>query len=201
MQSGSFRPVNPVLIYILFGGLFAWSIYRRVRRNIGRQQLRPGRIIFRLAIFCVAAFFVLIAGLINPRLLWGFGAGVLGGVILGFAGLKLTKFETTNEGHFYTPDARIGVAVSLLLVGRLIYRFAVLNTASLASHHPPPMNSPLTFFIFGLTFGYYLVYYTGLFVHTHDKTRSIAPPVLTVPSPSGGEANSPEPYEGGPSAV
>jgi hypothetical protein len=28
----SFAPVMPVL----FGGLIAWSVYRRVRRNIGR---------------------------------------------------------------------------------------------------------------------------------------------------------------------
>jgi hypothetical protein len=31
------------------------------------------------------------------------------------------------------------------------------------------MQSPLTFLIIGLTFGYYLVYYIGLFAHTHDK--------------------------------
>ena len=34
---------------------------------------------------------------------------------------------------------------------------------------PPPFQSPLTFFIFGLIAGYYLVFYVGLFVHTHDK--------------------------------
>ena len=31
------------------------------------------------------------------------------------------------------------------------------------------MQSPLTFFIFGLTAGYYIVYQTGLFIHSRDQ--------------------------------
>lgn len=148
----------------------AWSIYRRVRRNIGKQKLRPRRVIVSLVLFCVASFFIIIAGLQAPRVLLGFGGGILAGAALGFLGLKLTQFETTEKGHFYTPNTRIGVGLSLLLAGRLIYRMIVLSNTSLAPGHPPPLQSPLTFLIIGLTFGYYLVYYIGLFVHTHDKT-------------------------------
>jgi hypothetical protein len=91
------------------------------------------------------------------------------GAGLGFIGLRLTKFETNAEGHFYTPNTHIGVALSLLFVGRMLYRFWVLRDVTVAPGHPPPFQSPLTFFIFGLIAGYYLVYYVGLFVHTHDK--------------------------------
>jgi hypothetical protein len=151
-------------------GVMAWSIYRRVRRSIGKQKLRPRRVIVRLVIFCVVSFLIILAGLQAPLVLLGFGGGIFSGAALGFLGLRLTKFETTEEGHFYTPDTRIGVALSLLLAGRLIYRMFVLgDTNYLASGHPPAMQSPLTFLIIGLTFGYYLVYYVGLFVHTHDK--------------------------------
>jgi hypothetical protein len=46
------------------------------------------------------------------------------------------------------------------------------------------MNSPLTFLIVGLTAGYYIVYYIGLFVHTHDK-KPLTPPILpAAPRPS-----------------
>lgn len=188
---GSFRQMNQAFIYIALGGLIAWSLYRRVRRSIGRQKLRPGRIIFRLVLFCVAVFFIILAGIQYPPLLAGFGAGVLGGVVLGFVSLRLTKFETTEEGHFYTPDMRIGVAISFLVVGRVIYRMAILKNAqmSVSAGHPPPGQSPLTLFIFGLMFGYYIVYYIGLFVHTHDKTpitapSSPAPPKLSERGPS-----------------
>ena len=43
------------VIPIVFGGLFIWSIYRRVRRNIGRQKLRPRRIIVSIVIFSVVS--------------------------------------------------------------------------------------------------------------------------------------------------
>ncbi|HTV42527.1 MAG TPA: hypothetical protein VMF08_18315 [Candidatus Sulfotelmatobacter sp.] len=185
------RGVNKqaVISYIVFGALIAFSIYRRTRRSIGKQKLRPRRIIVRLVLYGVAIFFIIIAGLLNPLILLGFAGGIAGGVALGLVGLRLTKFETTVEGHFYTPDTRIGVGVSLLLTGRIIYRMAVLNNtnAAVAAGHPPPMGSPLTFFIAGLTFGYYMVYYIGLFVHTHDKTPATAstvPPVLSsLPPP------------------
>lgn len=169
-----------MFFYILIGGFVAWRIYRRVRRNIGRQKLQPRRVMVRLVLFFIIGLFILLAGLKIPRLLEGFGAGLLSGVALGFLGLRLTRFETTEDGHFYTPDTRIGVAISLLLAGRLVYRMAVLNTASLAPGHPPPMQSPLTFLIIGVTFGYYIVYNVGLFVHTRDKS----PAQFTTPSSS-----------------
>jgi hypothetical protein len=165
-------PTVPILI----GGLFAWSIYRRVRRNIGRQKLRPRRILISLAIFAVIGCFLGMASLQNLNLLYGLAGGLVLGGALGFVGLRLTRFETTEEGHFYTPNAHIGVALSLLLAGRMIYRFMVLNSTLSAAemNHPPPMQSPLTFFIVGLTFGYYIVYRIGLFVHTHDRQIPLA---------------------------
>jgi len=156
-------------IPVLFGGLIAWSFYRRIRRNIGRQKLRPRRIIVSIVIFCVVSLLIVATSRQNPNLLLGFGGGLLAGAALGFAGLRLTRFETTGEGHFYTPDTRLGVAISLLLIGRLLYRYWMLRNISYAPNHPPPMQSPLTLLIIGLTFGYYLVYYIGLFVHTRDK--------------------------------
>jgi hypothetical protein len=158
-------PVMP----ILFGGLVAWSIYRRVRRNIGRQKLHPRRAITSIIILSAASVLIVSTLLQNANLLLGFGGGLLPGALLGFIGLHLTRFEMTDDNHFYTPNTHIGVALSLLLVGRIAYRFMVFQNISTAPNHPPPMQSPLTFFIIGLTFGYYITYYIGLFVHTRDK--------------------------------
>ena len=154
---------------VLFGGLIAWSFYRRVRRNIGRQPLRPGRFFFSLAALGLITVFLCYASRQDPHLLLALGGGFLTGAALGLAGLRLTKFDTTEAGHFYKPDTRIGVAISLLLIGRLAYRFWVLRDVTAAPGHPPAMQSPLTFFVVGLTFGYYIVYYTGLLLHTRDK--------------------------------
>ena len=160
------------IVPISLAGLFAWSIYRRVRRNIGRQTLRPRRSITSIIILSTVSAVIVGSSLHNPRLLLGFGGGLLPGMLLGFVGLRLTRFETTAEGHFYTPNTHIGVALSLLLVGRITYRFLVLSNSADKSGHPPPMQSPLTFFIFGLTAGYYLVYQTGLFIHSRDHNVS-----------------------------
>ncbi len=165
---------TPPVMPVLFGGLIAWGIYRRVRRSIGRQKLRPVRIIISLVIFSLVSlgFLAISLNLHLPKLQIGIGGGLALGALLGFFGLRLTKFETTDEGHFYIPNTHIGVALSLLFAGRIIYRIWVLNTMAAAGNHPPPFQSPLTFFIFGLIAGYYLVYYVGLFVHTHDKKLS-----------------------------
>ena len=111
-----------------------------------------------------------IAGLEFPKILIGLGGGLLGGALLGLLGLRLTKFETTEEGHFYTPNTHIGVGLTVLFIGRVIYRFWVLNDETTASTHGPSVfQSPLTLLFFGLIAGYYIVYYVGLFIHTHDK--------------------------------
>jgi hypothetical protein len=163
---------SPHFATALIIGIFAWSIYRRVRRNIGRQPLHPRRAIKSIAILSLVSALIVGTSLQNTNLLLGFGGGLLPGALLGFIGLRLTRFETTDEGHFYTPNTHIGVALSLLLVGRMFYRFWQVRDIATAPHYPPPMQSPLTFFIIGLTVGYYIVYQIGVLIHNHDKNIS-----------------------------
>ena len=77
---------------------------------------------------------------------------------LGIYGLKLTKFEKTEEGLFYTPNAHLGIALSLLLVGRLIYRVVQVSTIANANSFG---NSPMTIAILGMLGGYYVTYAIG----------------------------------------
>jgi hypothetical protein len=160
------------LFPILLAGLFAWGIYRRVRRNIGRQPLHPRRAIKNIVILLLISTVIFYESLQNADLLLGFGGGILLGALPGFAGLRLTRFETTDEGHFYTPNTHIGVALSILFVGRIAYKFIASGNAAAAQNLPPPFQSPLTLFILGLTVGYYLVYQTGILIHNHDKNNS-----------------------------
>jgi hypothetical protein len=165
MSSAHFLP-------IFLAGLFAWSIYRRVRRNIGRQPLRPSRAIRSIVILSLVSVLIAVTSSQNTNLLLGFGGGLLLGALLGFVGLKLTRFETTEEGHFYIPNTHIGVALSVLFVGRIIYKHIPSGNATAAPNPALPFQSPLTLFILGLTVGYYLVYQTGILIHNHDKNKS-----------------------------
>jgi len=160
---------SPGVPIFLFGGLIAWSMYRRVRRNIGRQSLRPRRAVISIIVLTLVSALLVSTSLQNSRLLLGICGGLLPGVLLGFIGLRLTRFETTDEGNFYTPNAHIGVVLSMLFIGRLAYRFWVVHDTVAAPNGPAPFQSPLTLFIFGLTAGYYIVYQAGLFKHSRDQ--------------------------------
>jgi hypothetical protein len=107
---------------VLVAAFVAWAVYRRVRRNIGQQKLNPARIVVRLVILGLVAMVMLATGLAAPMLALAFAGGALLGVAFAFLGLHHTKFETTADGHYYTPNTYIGVALSALLVGRMAYR-------------------------------------------------------------------------------
>ena len=160
-------PVNfgPVLAL----SLVAWGMYRRIRRNIGQQPIQPKRMIARIVLFSVITLLIAAVSVFHPSTLVGLGAGILLGVPLALVGLRLTRFETTAAGRFYTPNTYIGMALSVLLVGRVAYRFLILSGMSQAFNpqtSKPFMQSPLTLSLFGLMAGYYVAYYTGLLLRS-----------------------------------
>lgn len=179
--------MNQAFFYVLFGGLIVWRIYRRMRR----QKLRPRPIKTQLLLLALGGLCLIVLYLESPIRLLGLVGGILGGAMLGFVGLKLTRFETTEEGHFYKPNILIGAAISLVLLGRFLYHMSALNQAhpdpnwgSMSPNHPSVMNSPLTLLIIGLLYGYYILYNIGLLVHTQDKVPAPSPssPPSSLPS-------------------
>jgi hypothetical protein len=156
-----------LLMPLLFGALIAFAIYRRVRRNIGRQPLSPARLTARITIFGILGAMILLMSLRDANLFGAMLAGVVGGVALAWLGLKHTQFEVTPEGRFYTPHTYIGAFVSALFLGRIAYRFIVLYSTphALAADSDPfaaYQKSPLTLAIFGVLIGYYVAYYAGI---------------------------------------
>ncbi len=50
---------SPNFVPIAIGALFAWRIFGRMRRNIGRQPLQPKRMTTRIVIYaCVTCLLV-----------------------------------------------------------------------------------------------------------------------------------------------
>jgi hypothetical protein len=144
--------------------LVAWRIYVRAKRNVGRQRFQPRRMIARIVILSVLSLLFGVGTLTHPSSLGALGGGLLVGLPLALLGLYLTRFETSSEGHYYTPNTFIGIAVTLLFVGRLIYRVIILSPSPAMRDPSLPQffQSPLTFFVFGLTAGYYIAYYSGV---------------------------------------
>lgn len=168
-----------LLMPALVSPLVAFMVWRRVRRQFGRQPVRRGPMMARVAILTVVAGLASLAGLHDPRLLEGLAGGLLGGVALGLLGLRLTRFERAVDGRdLYLPNPWIGAAVTAVLVGRLAWRFLVLmpyagaTGPTMAPTAPQLGNSPLTLLVVGLMIGYYVSYYAGLLVHHRRFARA-----------------------------
>jgi hypothetical protein len=101
--------------------------------------------------------------------------GLIAGVALAIFGASRTRYLREQGQLYFVPHTYTGLAVSLLFLGRLVYRFVQLyslqsaahdNAAGLAAPGTNPaysaasmVNSPLTFGLFYVLVGYYVCYY------------------------------------------
>jgi len=156
--------MNHTAVLCLVLGLIGWRIYSRFRRSIGRQPLQPTRLKLYVVAFSLLSLYFAVRTLGHPPLMLGWLAGAVPGVLLGMWALRLTRFETTAEGRFYTPNAHIGMALSVLFVLRVAYRMiAIYSNMSLSGAPPKPLGeSALTYLTFELLAGYYVAYYLGV---------------------------------------
>ncbi|MGN2245179.1 DUF1453 domain-containing protein [Frateuria sp. GZRR35] len=167
-----------LLMPTLMSPLLAFMVWRRVRRQFGRQPVRRGAMITRVAVLVVLTGLLSLAGLRDPRLLEGLAGGLLGGIALGLLGLRLTRFERGADGRdLYLPNPWIGATITALLVGRLAWRLVLVPHAGTVATIMAPTtlqlgNSPLTLLVVGLMIGYYVSYYAGLLVHHRRFVRA-----------------------------
>jgi hypothetical protein len=156
------KSVTPLLLSIVAAGL----ILRRMRRSFGPQAIRIGRLKFRAGVFAAVGVLVCFASIQNVSLLGALIGGIGIGAALGYLGLKHTKFEFTERGRFYTTHAYIGLLISALFIGRLIYRASIVYSATQASGQfnlfSGYQKSPLTLGILGLLIGYYICFNMGV---------------------------------------
>ena len=176
-----------VLYTVLISALVMFAVYRRVRRTIGRQRVTPGRFVFRIVVLVVVGV-AIFAALLRVFDIGGLAevfAGLVIGIALGLYGLRLTKFEATEQGAYYIPNRYLGLAVSALLIGRIAYGFlrgslsgsspfetvstgsAPSGSAGLQQAYDPVSSMLLFVFV-----GYYVVYYFGVLLRAR---RASAP--------------------------
>lgn len=163
--------MDPRITPYLIAALVVWGVYRRLRRSFGRQRVRERLMWIRIGILTAIAVVAGAHAIITAHdvsALAALVAGIAGGAALGYVGLQHTKFEVQPDGRFYTPHTYIGVAVSALFLGRLLYRFltvydgALPNQGFAASYQA----NPTTLAVFGALVGYYVFYYLGVLQRT-----------------------------------
>jgi len=159
---------NPQLITVLVMlPLIGWRMYSRIRRMVGRQRSTSVRPWITVVALPILLSLIALASMAHPATLGALLGGIAAGIVLGVYGLKLTKFEKTAEGLFYTPNAHLGIALSLLLVGRVIYRVVQVSTVATANSFG---SSPFTMAILGTLAGYYVSYAIGHLLWRHKVT-------------------------------
>jgi len=169
------------LVSILIVALIAWRLYSRFRRSVGRQHLSKVRPWITVTLFPILTVLIVVtlAMANRPLATWALAAlagGIAIGIGLGIYGLRLTRFEVTETGLYYTPSAHLGIALSALLTLRILYRvlqggfLSGMGTAG-ATAPPPTANSPLTLLFFGALAGYYTTYAIGLLRWRHSLTN------------------------------
>ena len=169
-----------------------FGVYRRVRRNIGRQTLTAMRQYVRMGLLSVLCLVLTFLHPLQPIAVAYIVSGLIVGAAVGWFALRHTQFEATAQGYFYTPHLYIGIAVTALFVGRLLYRVVlVYDTVRNAAPgvRPTPDNNPLTLGILFLTASYYIVYCTGLLRWLREAQRA---PGVKLPSgvPDGASSTS-----------
>ena len=138
-----------------------WRVYQRVNRLMVRQRSQPWRHWIAVILFPLLMIGLGTAALAHPLALAGMAAGIAAGAALGVLALRRTVYESIGGAFFYTPNAHIGILVSMLFIGRLLYRgyeFYVLGAAQPQDF----ASSPMTLLVFGILAGYYTTYAAGL---------------------------------------
>lgn len=138
-----------------------WRVYQRIKRLMVRQHSQAWRHWVGVVLFPLLVLVLGGVALAHPLALAGLAGGVAIGVALGLIGLRRTVYERIGADFFYTPSAHIGILVSLLFLGRLLYRGYEFYVAGVA--RPDDIaSSPLTLLVFGILAGYYASYAAGI---------------------------------------
>src|SRR6202163_4148298 len=159
------QALNPTtIVLVILTPLLVWRLFWGLRKSVWRPRLSRVRPWITLIIFPTIVLLLAYAAHWHlERLLWLAG-GLVFGSLLGIYGLRQTRFESTPQGLFYTARAHLGIALSLLLIGRLLYRLIELYTLDSTAPRGAPefAQSPPTLAIFGLLASYYIAYAVGL---------------------------------------
>ncbi|WIH05434.1 hypothetical protein KHF85_02685 [Xanthomonas translucens pv. graminis] len=159
--------------YLATAGI-GWLYYRRIRRYFGRQPWQPRRTLARLLALALAAAGLSYLAAVLPPVRLGMGVGMLAGAALGAVALQHTDIEWRDGTRYYTPNPWIGAGLSVLLIGRLAWRWAsaAFSGGSAQSLHDA---SPLTLAIAAALVVYSLLHSGGLLLRMRALPQAPTP--------------------------
>lgn len=151
------------LALVVLAPLLVWRIYSRVKGQMARQRSIMSRHYTGVLVFAAMVLVPASEVAAHPLSAAGLAAGTLAGIALGLYGLRLTRFENTDQGYWFKPNERLGMVAAFVLVARVLY-IGVDIYMNKGTGIPAPRftESPLTMLCVGLTAGYFGTYSAGL---------------------------------------
>ncbi len=152
----------PAYVPYLSAVAIGWMVYRRVRRNFGRQPWQPRRMLLRMVLQALVLLLLLGLGAWAPATLVGTLPGMLVGMGLGIYTLRHTRVALMDGKPSYLPNPWVGGVLTAALLGRLAWRWqqgAFAATPATGTLAP----SALTFAFVALLLGYFLAHNLGLY--------------------------------------
>ncbi len=154
-------PVMTMLTpYFATAGI-GWLYVRRIRRHFGRQPWQPRRTIARLVLLALVTTMLVITAVALPHVLIGMAVGAVLGIALGVVAVRHTHIERVDGKACFTPNPWIGAGLTVLLLGRLAWRWSQ-GAFSSGAAQTFSQASPFTMAIFATLIGYSISQSIGL---------------------------------------
>jgi surface polysaccharide O-acyltransferase-like enzyme len=169
---------TPSLIVVALVPLILWRLYSRYRKLMSRQKSHAWRHWTAAIFFPTILVLLAVTSLVHPLSEAALAGGIVIGAVLSHFGLRSTRFESTPEGIYFTPNARIGIVLSLLLVARIAYRLYEMWGVAMVTREGQMQDftrSPLTLVIIGMLLAYYAAYAIGILRWRRANAAAPAP--------------------------
>ena len=162
-------PLVVLVLLLLWLVLLPLSLWQRYRLGKARRKAWPWLVKLNSWLLLASSVVLLISMAVTN--IWWPGAFVYAlagwgiGLVIGFVGLWLTRFEATPQGLFYTPNAWLILLLTMLVTARIAMGFEEMwrywqGKQALAMI--PVLDHASLFAVAGLLIGYYLIYTWGL---------------------------------------
>lgn len=151
------------LILLALTPLLVWRVYKRIQARMTRQRSIVSRHYTGVLVFGAMILVPAAQLLDRPLNLGALAVGAAFGIGWSVYALKRTRFEDTEQGYYFTPPARLGILMAMILVARILY-LGVEIYANQGKGIPAPRltDEPITMLCVGLTAAYFGWYSAGL---------------------------------------
>jgi hypothetical protein len=159
-----------LLLPVMLIALMPLILIQRYRVGTARRMARPWMATLNVALMAFSAICFLAGSAVTavwvPNAFTGAVAGLALGLVLGLAGLALTRWEPTAATLHYTPNRWLVLVVTFAISARVLYGFWRSWTVAQSGVSGTPIvmafGIPESLAVGGMVIGYYFAYAVGV---------------------------------------